>query len=137
MSKNELIDLGAFDTVSACEEGELKPFVFKGKETGAAFRIVGKHSQRVREHEKAKAVKMARKSARAEKTKATLELLEEIIETQDDRSIEDAVVRVTGWVGVKGEYSADAMREFLKRNPQEIDSIIDFSNQESNFTKAL
>lgn len=133
MSKNDAIDLMAFDTVSGCEEGVLKPFVFKGKETGVNFRILGRHSQKVRAYETKKAISMARKSNRAEKQKATLQLLEELIENQDDRSIDDAVARVAGWTGAKQEYSDDLMRDFLRRNPGEIDSIIEFSNNESNF----
>lgn len=137
MSKNELIDLGVFNTVEASSHGEWLPFKFNGKETGAEFKILGNHSERVRAYETAKTKAMARKTNLAEKRKDTLGLLMELIESADERSIDDALARVCDWRGVKGAYSDAAMREFLTRNPQFIDEILDFSKDTSIFTKAL
>jgi hypothetical protein len=137
MSKNELIDLSVFNTVAASTEGEWLEFKFGGKPTNVRFKVLGKHSERVRTYETAKTKAMARKSNMAEKRKATLDLLMELIETQDDRSVDDALARVCDWDGVKGQYNDAAMREFLTRNPQFIDEIMEFSDDASVFTKAL
>lgn len=135
--KKELLDLSTFNTVAACDDGSWLPFNFGGKPTGVDFLILGDHSAGVQAYETEKLKSMARKSAAAEKRKATNELLLDLIESRNTRSIDDAVARVAGWRGVKGEYSKDAMREFLSRNPQFIDEILEHSRDTTVFTKAL
>ncbi len=56
------------------------------------------------------------------------------LEELREQNIEGAAIRVVGWSGVKQEFSADLMRQALRRNPHWVDQIVRESDDLGNFT---
>jgi hypothetical protein len=129
------LDILSFDTVKLSEhdhEFELKhPDGVTG--TGIKLKVIGKHADVVTKftdrlvNEQQRQAMLAHKSGKAMPPKPMEELRAQ--------NIEAAALRVTGWSGVKQEFSQDTMRRALARNPHWIDQIIEESDTIGNFFK--
>lgn len=137
--QKEVLDLSIFNTVKECEDGEWFDFRYNGAETGIKFLVMGKYADKVTAYETKKTQELARKSSIAEKRKASLELLQELIATERQRGVDDALARVSGISknGVSMDYDAKVMRQFLEQNPNTVQEILQFSDDLTVFTKAL
>lgn len=132
----EAIDITSFDTVTACEKGH--PFELKGADgvtgTGITLIVLGSHADIVNKwinkvtNQAIKEQHMASRKGRPVEPKSLDEIREQ--------NIEGACVRVTGWAGVKQDFSAELLKSALKRNPHWIDQIVEESNDLQNFTQA-
>jgi hypothetical protein len=129
------IDITSFNSVDSCGKGEYMPLQLSGKDVGIDLLVLGKDDDEVHLHETERLKGMARKSALAEKKKATLEFTLGLIESIKQRDIEAAAARVIGWKGA-GDFDVEKLKVALKNNPQWIEDILDFSNDLTNFTKA-
>jgi len=95
--------------------------------------VLGEHSDAVEAFETDRADARAEASYEAAKNggakaRSTKDVLAE--------NQESAAFRVTGWRGLKEEFSKELLRTFLKRNPDFVDQIIAASRDRGNFTLA-
>lgn len=130
-----MIDIDAFDAVSESEQGH--EFELKEKDgvtgTGVVLVVIGKHADAVTKHA-AKIINQAQRDAlMAQKSgkPAPMKTLEELRE----QNIEAAAIRVTGWKNVKQPFSADLLKNALRRNPHWIDQIVEASDDLGNFSR--
>lgn len=130
-----MIDIDAFDAVSESEQGH--EFELKEKDgvtgTGVVLVVIGKHADAVTKHA-AKIINQAQRDAlMAQKSgkPAPMKTLEELRE----QNIEAASIRVTGWKNVKQPFSADLLKNALRRNPHWIDQIVEASDDLGNFSR--
>lgn len=128
----ELVDITAFDLVSACEAGH--KFVLRnpdGSSTGITLIVRGTFAPEVVAWNSGVAEKFlneqraAQRRGKAPKAKT--------IDEMEAQNIEGAVVRVAGWEGVRQPFSADQLRAALKRNPHWAVQIIEESDSLGNF----
>jgi Arc/MetJ-type ribon-helix-helix transcriptional regulator len=122
------VDLTKFNAVSEANEGGEMELSYKGEGTGVYLKVLGKNSDAVRAHVRESLKDYARKNAMAEKRGELIDFQVKLIDRLDERSIENALVRVTAWRGATGDYSKDTMRGVLERNPQWVDDIMEFSD---------
>lgn len=129
------LDILSFDAVKLSEhdyEFELK-HIDEITGTGVFVKVIGKHADVVTRftdrlvNEQQRAAMLAHKSGKQLPAKSMEELRAQ--------NIEAAALRVTGWRGVKQEFSQDLMRKALLRNPHWIDQIIKESDAVGNFFK--
>lgn len=137
-SKNqppELIDITAFDLVGACETGH--SFELRnpdGSVTGISVTVLGGFAPEVVAWSTAVAEKfmneqrMAQRKGKSAKAKTTDEL--------KAQNIDGAVVRVSGWVGVRQPFTQELLRAALNRNPHWVAQIVDESENLGNFGTA-
>jgi hypothetical protein len=133
--ENKAVDITSFNSVDLCGKGEYMPLQLGGKEVGVDLLVLGKDADEVQTYETERLKGMARKSALAEKKKATLEFTLGLIDSIKQRDIDSAAARVIGWKGA-GDFDAEKLKVALKNNPQWVEDIIDFSNDLTNFMKA-
>lgn len=134
MSDKEPIDITAFDAVTASEEGyEFELENTDGTGTGVFVTVRGRHSDVVVNW----ATKKVNESAREQQLAARKGKVPDPkpIEELREQNREGAVTRVIGWRNVKQPYSAELMKQALKRNPHWIEQITEESDNLANFTK--
>jgi hypothetical protein len=130
---DQTIDILSFDAVSDAEAGyDLALKNADGTDTGIVLRIIGSHSDAVVRWAQRIGNQVMREQVMAAKRGKPVEPrpLEELRE----QNIEGAAIRVVGWSGVKQEFSADLMRQALRRNPHWVDQIVRESDDLGNFT---
>lgn len=130
------MDITLFDIVGDCERGH--QFELRnpdGSDTGITLSVLGSfapgvvaHSARVTER-LINEQRMAQRKGKVPKTPTIDEL--------KAQNIEGAVVRISGWTGVRQPFSADLLRAALQRNPHWIAQITDESENLGNFGTAL
>lgn len=137
-SKNqspELIDITEFDLVGACETGH--SFELRnpdGSVTGISVTVLGGFAPEVVAWSAAVAEKfmneqrMAQRKGKSAKAKTTDEL--------KAQNIDGAVVRVSGWAGVRQPFTPELLRAALNRNPHWVAQIVDESENLGNFGTA-
>lgn len=131
------IDILSFDAVSPCEvPHELKMLGVDGMtETGVTFLVLGAHADAVKKHEKDSAKKIVSGAEIAKKQNKETEFTGKLIDSREKNNAENAVVRITGWIGVKQEFSVELLKQVLTKNPHWITQVVDYSDNVGNFTK--
>jgi hypothetical protein len=131
------IDILSFDAVSPCEvPHELKMLGVDGMtETGVTFLVLGAHADVVKKYEKDSAKKFLSGAEIAKKQNKESEFTGKIIDSREKNNVESAAVRITGWLGVKQEFSVDLLKQALAKNPHWITQVIEDSDNVGNFTK--
>lgn len=128
------IDILTFDAVTASEKGSMmEPKNPDGTGCGFKLMILGKHADVVQNYISStvnKNVRDAQFAARRGKT-PDVPTVEEVRAA----TLEDALVRVSGWEGVQQEFDKETMRRALRRNPHWLDQILEHSNDLANFSK--
>jgi hypothetical protein len=131
----KVLDILSFDAVKdASNAAPVEMKLATGEPSGVTFHVLGKHAEPVQALIRKMIRKQQTEDAIAKRKGRNPEI--KTIEELEEQSIELAVVRVTGWEGVKQEFSADILKQALKRNPHWVEQIIDESNNDGNFTKA-
>jgi len=120
------VDILGFNSVETANSGDDFELLHKGNPTGITLHVLGKHADVVKAYEKEQLKDYARKSSLAEKKGTQIEFQSALIERMDARTIETALIRVTGWTGA-GDFDKEKLRIALGNNPEWIDEIIDFS----------
>lgn len=129
------LDILSFDAVKLSEhdhEFELK-HLDEVTGTGIFLKVIGKHADVVTKftdrlvNEQQRQAMLAHKSGKPMPPKP--------IEELRAQNIEAAALRVTGWSGVKQEFSQDILRRALARNPHWVDQIVKESDTVGNFFK--
>jgi hypothetical protein len=131
-----LADITAFDAVSENEVGVEVELMHQDGATGTGVfvTVIGQHADvcvKFTNQEENRKNREAVMAMRRNKP-IPVQTLEEIRE----RSIQGAVIRVTGWRNVKQAFDPELLRQALKRNPHWVDQIYTVSNDVGNFTKA-
>lgn len=131
-SAEQLVDITAFDIVGDCARGH--QFELRnpdGSETGIKLTVLGSfapeviaHSARVTER-LINEQRLAQRKGRVPKAPTIDEL--------KAQNIDGAVVRVTGWAGVRQPFTPDLLRAALGRNPHWIAQVTDESENLGNF----
>ena len=131
------IDILGFDAVSPCEvPQELKMLGVDGMtETGITFLVLGAHADAVKKHEKESAKKIVSGADIAKKQNKETEFTGKLIDAREKNNAENAVVRITGWIGVKQDFDVALLKQVLTKNPHWITQVVDFSENLANFTK--
>ena len=130
------IDITEFDSVKACEQGHTFELLAGDgvTPTGVKLIVIGKHADVVRAYVNdviSEGVREATIAAR--KGKAP------VPKTPDENrqaAIDWAASRVIGWFGVRQAFTADLLRNALRRNPHWIDQITEESDNLANFSTA-
>lgn len=123
-----MLDITKLDAISESNKGDELELFYKGESTGVKLLVLGSSADAVRLHAKDSLKDYARKNSLAEKRGTTADFQVALIEKLEDRNVENALVRVVGWVGQKGEFSKEVMRGVLERNPQWVDDVLEFSD---------
>ncbi len=121
------VDILSFNTVEVANTGDDFELLHKGKPTGITLHVLGKHSDTVKNYNKEQLKDYSRKQSLAEKKGTQIEFQAALIERMDERTIDSALVRVTGWTGA-GDFDKEKLRIALGNNPEWIDEIIEFSD---------
>lgn len=133
--KSKSIDLSAFDAITTEGEGQPLELYFKGNPTGVTLFVLGSNADVVRAYHDSKLVDYAKQAFHAKKKGEDAELSQslKVLGNRDKEALESALVRVVGWDGAsyKGseEFTKDALRAVLERNPIWVSEIIEFSVQ--------
>jgi hypothetical protein len=122
------IDLTKCNAVAKANEGAEMELFFAGESTGVFLNVLGTHADAVRKNRTESLKDYARKQAMAEKRGDTVEFHIRLLEQSEEKSIDNALVRVTGWRGQPGEYSKEVMRSVLEKNPDWVNEIMEFSD---------
>lgn len=131
---DKVFSVGDINTRAAADRGfDLELEYPRGKGLGVFLTVLGEHSEAVESFETERADKKAEENYEAlknggSKARSTKEVLAE--------NLESAVFRVTGWRGLKEEFSKELLRTFLKNNPDFVDQVIAGSRNRGNFTLA-
>ena len=136
MSKDQGVDILGFDTVSGCENAQPMELLAADGMTkiGISLMVLGSHADVVKKHFKDKAKRFMTSSAMAEKQGKQDQFTEKLVDAKETNEIEGAAVRVTGWVGVKQDFSQDLLKQALTKNPHWIEQVVKFSENVGNFT---
>jgi hypothetical protein len=133
MAKEKLIDITKLDAVADSERGfELELKHADGEDVGLTLIVLGKHADVVMQWQKKLFQKLQREESLNKKRGKETEL--DIDEVQE-RTIESALIRVTGWQGAQQEFSKDLLKGLFKRNPHFVTQVIEASDTDANFTK--
>ena len=128
----QLVDITAFDIVGDCQAGH--SFELRspdGTGTGIHLRVLGSFAPDVVAHSSAVTERLINEQRTAQrKGKPTKAPTMDELKAQN---IEGAVVRVTGWSGVRQAFTKDLLRAALQRNPHWISQITDESENLGNF----
>jgi L-alanine-DL-glutamate epimerase-like enolase superfamily enzyme len=130
----QTIDILAFDAVSKATAGYL--LELKGPDnitsTGVKVRVLGKHSDVVQDWTSKVVNQMVRDAEYQKRRGKTAE--PQTVEEIRENNRKGAVIRVTGWEGVKQDFSPELLDKVLQRNPHWIDQIIEASDDVKNFS---
>lgn len=121
-------DILSFNSVDIANKGEKMPLTYQGKDTGINLHVLGSQADAVKDFQKEYLKDYARKSAMAEKKGKTIDFNVSLVEQMDTRSIDAALVRVTGWDGQEKPFDKETLKTALINNPQWIDDIVEFSD---------
>jgi hypothetical protein len=134
--ENQLLDIESFNSVADCEKGSEMELMKADGMTGEGvfLMVLGAQSDIVLQHTKANTKRVIAGRNIAEKQKKETEFTDRLIDASDTKAINDAAILVTGWRGVKQDYSTELLKVVLKRNPHWIDQINKFSETIANFT---
>lgn len=121
-------DILSFNTVEVANKGDDLELFYKGASTGIFLHVLGKDSDEVKQYQTENSKTFARQSKFAEKKGKEVDFFVGLIDKLDERNIDNALVRITGWTGANGDYDTEKMRTALKNNPQWIDDVIEFSD---------
>lgn len=129
------LDILSFDAVADSEAGsELELMQPDGQtSTGIFLTIIGKHADAVTQWQSKLMDKKQREAMLAHKSGKPAPA--QSAEERNAMNIEGTALRVTGWRGVKQEFSQDLLRKALARNPHWIPQILDHSEDVGNFSQ--
>lgn len=130
------VDITAFNAVKEAEIAmTLSMKTTDGQDTGVVFLVLGRYAEPVQKWSKRIFAEYQRENdiAKRKGKEAASKSIDELRE----QNIEGAMVRVTGWQGVKQEYSKDILKLAFEANPHWVDAVIEESDNAANFTKAL
>lgn len=130
------MDITKFDAVKEANEGAELELFYKGESTGVFLTVLGKTADVVRQHSKEAFKEYARQNSMAEKRGTLVEFQSAQVDKLEARSVENALVRVVGWRGQKGDFSKEVMKGVLERNPQWVDDVMEFSDFLERSTKS-
>ena len=122
------LDLTKYNAVAEANDGGELELFYKGESTNVFLNVLGKSSDAVRLYAKESLKDYARKNAMAEKRGDLVDFQVRLLDKYEERNIENALVRVTGWRGQTGDYSKEVMRGVLERNPQWVDDVMEYSD---------
>jgi|GEM_PF-2021987 len=136
-TQNKLVDLDDLNAVADCEIPQELELMSADMVTSTGIRVLvlGAHAQRVVSFIKGKTKQYVAGTEIAKKQKKEIEFAQSLIENSVNNEIDGSAVRVTGWKGVKQDFSQDILKLALARNPHWITQINSFSESVANFTK--
>lgn len=136
-TQNKLVDLDDLNAVADCEVPQELELMSADLVTSTGIRVLvlGAHAQRVASFFKGKTKQYVAGSEIAKKQKKEIEFAQSLIENSNNNEVDGAAIRVTGWKGVKQDFSQDILKLALARNPHWITQINSFSESVANFTK--
>lgn len=121
------MNISAFNSVSACEEGSWKTIVdFDGIETDFKIKVIGIDSKKFKEQ-----VNLLSRRAEAKKQQDIIQL--------EESSIRMLVSITRDWSGAEDEdgneipFSADAVEALYRNSPFVSEQIIEFAKERRNF----
>ncbi len=136
-TQSKLVDLNALDAVADCEIPQELELMSADliTSTGIKVLVLGAHAERVVTYFNGKSKKFVASSEMAKKQNREIEFTQSLIDNGKKNEVDGAAIRVTGWLGVKQDFSEDLLKNALARNPHWITQINKFSESVGNFTK--
>lgn len=136
-TQNKLVDLDDLNALADCEVPQELELMSADMvvSTGIVVFVLGAHAEKVAAFFKGKTKKYIAGSEIAKKQNKEVEFAQSLIENSKATEVDGAAIRVTGWKGVKQEFSEATLKRALDRNPHWITQINKFSESVGNFTK--